>query len=128
VPYLIRIVDGGLDQHQLRGRIDTDVLAVGAEKRELASGTWQKPREIPIPEPWRSLAGRKVGIRRPCRRRVKKVLRRNDLVPVPKAVIGEKAPEPRIIAENRIEATMCYLKPLRINYPSGIGFCADRLP
>ena len=46
----------------------------------------------------------------------------------PKAVVGKKTPDSRIIPQDRIEETMCHFKALRINYPGSIGFRTDRLP
>jgi hypothetical protein len=72
------------------------VLTVGTEQRELAPVARKQPQEIAIAKHRVGVAGRKIGIGRPRRRRIDQVLRRDDLPASPNAVVGEEAPQPRI--------------------------------
>lgn len=57
-PDLGCILERGLNQHELRGRIDADPLAVLAEERELAPRPRKQPQEIAIAQIWRGFARR----------------------------------------------------------------------
>ena len=42
--------------------------------------------------------------------------------------MGEQAPEPRVIAQDRVKAEMRHFEALCVNEPCGIGLRADRPP
>src|SRR6516164_1959600 len=127
-PDFLGIIDSGLHQKQLRGWIDTNALAVGTDERELSPGSWKQPEEITITEIRHGVPWRKIDVGRTRSRRGDHVLRRNNLLAFPIAVVSEEAPEPRVVAEYSIEEAVRYLEPLRIDHPCGGCLCADRLP
>src|ERR1700733_6909624 len=99
MPDLVTRLQCRLDRDQFRGRIDKDVLSVGANQRELAPGSGKQPKQIAIPGRVRfGYSWREIGIGWSHGRGIDHPLRRNNLLAFPGSVMGEQPPEPRIVA------------------------------
>jgi hypothetical protein len=120
-PDLGRVLKGGLNHNELRSRINADALAICADERELTSRSRKQPQEITIAEIRHSFVRRKIGVGGFYGCRVDHPLHRYDLFTFPRAVVGEQAPKPGVVAKNSIEAEMRQFKTLRVQQPCGIG-------
>src|SRR5262245_14564252 len=95
-------VECRLNHDQLGERIDTNVLSLIADQRELTAVPAKKPEQVAIAKQLRCSSGKEMSVRCPDRRGVDHPLRWNDLFSVPCAVMSEQAAKARVAAQHRI--------------------------
>src|SRR6266851_5294961 len=117
-----------MSEDEPRRGIDKDRLAMDAEEGELPPRAGEQPDLIAVTEIRGGVARRAKLLARRHGGGLDQPLPRDDLTPVPGAVICEHEAKPRPIPQCRAEAEKPGLAVGRIDHPAGVRFGTHRLP
>ena len=121
------LVHGRVHHDELALRIDIDPLPAHAPEHEHAVLAGKDPRLVAVAEEWRQSPWPRLRLIRARCRRVPDPCRRDDLAPVPVAIVSQQQPEARVVAQHGVEAAVGGLLPGVVDEPRRVCLGSDEL-